>query len=59
MIKAPGKAAIEVKNGSHPKPISDLGKTLRKISDAYVSAGGKLLNRRELSREVAERRGSR
>lgn len=59
MVKLGRKPSAASKNGVAPKVASELGKTLRKISDAYVAAGGKLLNRRELEREVAERRGSR
>ena len=59
MVKERRKASATNKNGTAPKAVSEPGKTLRKISDAYVAAGGKLLNRRELEREVAERRGSR
>ncbi len=29
------------------------------MSEAYAASGGKLLNRRELDREIAERRGMR
>jgi len=45
----------------HPKRrrISRLGKELQKLRDEYVASGGKLLNRRELEREIAERRGLR
>jgi hypothetical protein len=39
--------------------ISKLGKELRKIRGEYIASGGKLLNRRELEREIAERRGFR
>ena len=39
--------------------VSKLGKELRKLADEYVASGGKLLNRRELEREIAERRGLR
>jgi hypothetical protein len=49
------------KNG-RPQPerrVSKLGKELRKLADAYAASGGKLLNRRELEREIAERRGLR
>ena len=47
------------KNGRKPKrSISELGKELRKLADEYASAGGKLLNRKELEREIAERRGT-
>jgi hypothetical protein len=48
------------KNGAAPKVrVSELGRVLRKISDAYLASGGKQLNRRELEREIAERRGLR
>ena len=61
VTKAAKKASAK-RNGNaekeHPK-VSELGRALRKISDAYVASGGKLLNRRELEREIAERRGSR
>jgi hypothetical protein len=39
--------------------VSKLGKELRKLAEAYAASGGKLLNRRELEREIAERRGLR
>lgn len=54
--KAPDK-----KNGSpHPeRRVSKLGKDLRKLAEAYAASGGKLLNRRELDREIADRRGLR
>jgi hypothetical protein len=58
MAKATDKRAAE-KNGDKAKPISKLGKELRKIREEYIAAGGKLLNRRELEREIAERRGFR
>jgi hypothetical protein len=48
------------KNGHSPKPsVTPLGKELRKLREKYIASGGKLLNRRELEREVAERRGLR
>jgi hypothetical protein len=49
------------KNG-RPQPerrVSKLGKQLRKLAEEYAASGGKLLNRRELEREIAERRGLR
>ena len=49
------------KNG-RPQPerrVSKLGKQLRKLAEKYAASGGKLLNRRELEREIAERRGLR
>ena len=58
MAKNNGKRATS-KNGKPEKqPISQLGKDLRKLRDQYIASGGKLLNRRELEREIAERRGS-
>ena len=51
---------VDQKNGTAPKvQVSELGRALRKISDAYLASGGKQLNRRELEREIAERRGLR
>ena len=51
---------IDRKNGHAPKPpVTPLGKELRKLREKYIASGGKLLNRRELEREVAERRGLR
>jgi hypothetical protein len=38
-------------------PISELGRKLRRISEKIAASGGKLLTRRELEREVSERRG--
>jgi len=47
------------KNGHASKPpVTPLGKELLKLREKYIASGGKLLNRRELEREVAERRGS-
>jgi hypothetical protein len=48
------------KNGHAPKPpVTPLGKELLQLREKYIASGGKLLNRRELEREVAERRGTR
>ncbi|MGA3097373.1 MAG: hypothetical protein ABSF25_13020 [Bryobacteraceae bacterium] len=48
------------KNGHSPKPpVTPLGRELRELREKYIASGGKLLNRRELEREVAERRGLR
>ena len=53
--KSPAK-----KNGSKPNgEVSELGRVLRSLADKYEASGGKLLNRRELEREIAERRGLR
>jgi hypothetical protein len=59
MAKASDKKAGE-KNGDRAKPaVSKLGKELSRIRQQYIDSGGKLLNRRELEREIAERRGLR
>jgi hypothetical protein len=56
MARATGKAAVP-KNGHKAKPVvSKLGKELRRISDKIAASGEKPLTRRELEREVAERR---
>jgi hypothetical protein len=47
------------KGHSSGPPVTPLGKELRKLREKYIASGGKLLNRRELEREVAERRGTR
>jgi hypothetical protein len=39
--------------------VSELGRELDKLRARYIARGGKLLNRRELEREIAERRGLR
>jgi hypothetical protein len=58
MAKATRKPAIK-KNGSAPKErVSELGRILQKLADKHAASGAKLLNRREIEREVAERRGS-
>jgi hypothetical protein len=41
------------------RPISKLGRELRAISDKIAASGERPLNRREIAREVAERRGAR
>jgi hypothetical protein len=59
MTKRNGKPASR-KNGHAPKtPTTPLVKELLKFREKYIASGGKLLNRRELEREVAEIRGSR
>ena len=51
---------VDGKTGHSPRPaVTPLGKELRKLREKYIASGGKLLNRRELEREVAERRGTR
>ncbi|HXP86279.1 MAG TPA: hypothetical protein VN841_16250 [Bryobacteraceae bacterium] len=56
MARATDKPPAQ-KNG-HKKPVvSKLGRDLRRISDKIAASGEKPLTRRELEREVAERRG--
>jgi predicted nucleic acid-binding protein len=46
------------KNGAKAKPaVSKLGRELRRISEKIAASGEKMLTRRELEREVANRRG--
>jgi hypothetical protein len=56
-LKAPAR-----RNGrplkEQPK-VSELGRELERLRARYVASGGKLLNRRELELEIAERRGLR
>jgi len=58
MARVTDKRAAEM-NGDKAKPVSKLGKELRRLREQYIASGGKLLNRRELDREIAERRGLR
>jgi len=56
MAKATDKAAAQ-KNGHKAKPVvSKLGRDLRRISDKIAASGEKPLTRRELEREIADRR---
>jgi len=57
MARAADKVAAQ-KNGHGAKPVvSKLGTELRRISEKIAASGEKPLTRRELEREVAERRG--
>ena len=58
----PTKRASAKRNGDAPKSrpkVPELGLELNRLRARYVAGGGKLLNRRELEREIAERRGLR
>jgi hypothetical protein len=56
MERATDKAAAQ-KNGHKAKSVvSKLGRDLRRISDKIAASGEKPLTRRELEREVANRR---
>jgi hypothetical protein len=57
MARTTDKAAAR-KNGHKAKlVVSKLGRELRRISDKIAASGERPLSRRELEREVAERRG--
>jgi hypothetical protein len=56
MARAADKATAQ-KNGHKSKPVvSKLGRDLRRISDKIAASGEKPLTRRELEREIANRR---
>ena len=56
MAKAVKKAAVP-KNGAKSKPaVSKLGRDIRRIRVMIEASGEKMLTRRELEREIADRR---
>jgi hypothetical protein len=56
MARATDDAAAR-KNGHKAKPVvSKLGRDLRRLSDKIAASGEKPLTRRELEREIANRR---
>jgi hypothetical protein len=56
MARAADKAAAQ-KNGHKAKPVvSKLGRDLRRIREKIKASGEKMLTRRELEREIADRR---
>jgi len=56
----PSRKSAARNNGSKPKgEVSELGRILRRLRDKHEASGGKFLNRRQLEREIAERRGLR
>jgi hypothetical protein len=56
MARATDKTAAKG-NGNKAKPVvSKLGRDLRRIREKIVASGEKMLTRRELEREVADRR---
>jgi hypothetical protein len=59
MARATNKARVQ-SNGRQPKSVvSKVGRELTRISDLIEKSGEKLLTRKEIEREVAERRGAR
>ena len=59
LMKRTRKAKAAKNSRPDRRTISKLGRELRKLAEEYAASGGKLLNRRELEREIAERRGLR
>jgi len=58
MARTQSKVASK-QNETGPKAVSKLGRDLRKIRERIIASGLKPLTRREIEREVAERRGAR
>ena len=59
MAKVARKSTTRRNGNARGEKVSELGRVLQKLADRYEASGGKLLNRRELEREIAERRGLR
>ena len=59
MVKSPKTPAERNGRPQSDRRVSKLGKQMRRLAEEYAASGGKLLNRRELEREIAERRGMR
>ncbi len=57
MARANRTAALKKNEGAPKAEVSELGRILRKLAEKHAASGAKLLNRRELERELAERRG--
>lgn len=59
MAKAIRKFVARKNGNTRGEKVSELGRVLQRLASQYEASGGKLLNRRELEREIAERRGLR
>ena len=59
MAKATTKPATRKNGSARGEKVSELGRVLQRLAARYEASGGKLLNRRELEREIADRRGLR
>jgi hypothetical protein len=59
MPKATRKSVARKNGNARGENVSELGRVLQRLASRYEASGGKLLNRRELEREIAERRGLR
>ena len=58
MTKAARKPSTKRNGSTSKEDVSEMGRILRKLAEKHAASGAKLLNRRELEREVAERRGA-
>ena len=59
MAKATRKSVTHKNGDARVDKVSELGRVLERLASRYEASGGRLLNRRELEREIAERRGLR
>jgi hypothetical protein len=59
MAKATRKFVARESGNARGEKVSELGRILQRLASRYEASGSKLLNRRELEREIAERRGVR
>ena len=59
MAKATRKSVTRKNGDARVDKVSELGRILERLASRYEASRGKLLNRRELEREIAERRGLR
>jgi len=57
--KATRKFVARKNSDARGEKVPELGRILQGLASRYETSGGKLLNRRELEREIAERRGLR
>jgi len=57
MARVADKAAAQTNGHKAKLVVSKLGKDLRRIREKIEASGEKMLTRRELEREVADRRG--
>jgi hypothetical protein len=59
MVKAARKFVARKNGDARVEKVSEIGRVLERLASQYEASGGKLLNRCELEREIAERRGLR
>ena len=56
MPKSSAKRAAKKNGTGTKKEVSELGRILTKLADEHEASGAKLMNLRELRREIASRR---